>query len=70
MSAYNEEIQAILSKPTCTVDELAKVLGIGRRQAYQAVKRGDIPSIRIGKRILISTREIQRTLGNVLEYAA
>ena len=32
------------------------------RQAYEAVKRGEIPSIRIGKRILISTRVIERIL--------
>jgi excisionase family DNA binding protein len=58
MSAYNEEIEAILAKPTCTVEEMAKVLGIGRRQAYDAVKSGDIPSIRIRKRILVPTKKL------------
>jgi excisionase family DNA binding protein len=59
---YSPEVNKILAKATATVEELAKVLGIGRRQAYEAVKRGDIPSIRLGKRILISTRTIQRLL--------
>jgi excisionase family DNA binding protein len=64
MSAYEEEIQAIFNKPTCTVEELAKVLGIGRRQAYEAVNRGDVPSIRIGGRILIPTRKLRELLGD------
>ena len=58
----NEDLAAILAKPTMTVDELSKVLGIGRRQAYEAVKRGEIPSIKLGKRILISTRVVNRIL--------
>lgn len=42
-----------------TVPELAKILGIGRNQAYDAVRRGEIPSIRVGRRILISTKAIE-----------
>ena len=58
----DENIEAIMNKPTMNVDELGIVLSVGRRQAYEAVKRGEIPSIRIGKRILISTRVIERIL--------
>lgn len=39
---------------TMKVEEAAQLLGIGRNQAYEAVRRGDIPSLRIGGRILIS----------------
>jgi len=46
-----EEIDAILSKPTMTVDELSIVLGVGRSQAYAAVREGQVRSLRIGKRI-------------------
>ena len=38
---------------TQSVDDAAKALGIGRNQAYEAVRRGDIPAIRIGKRWLV-----------------
>ncbi len=38
---------------TLTVDEAAKLLRVARNSCYEAVKRGEIPSIRIGKRILI-----------------
>lgn len=60
MPAINHD--DILSKATMTVEELGKVLGIGRRQAYESVERGDIPSIRLGRRIVISTRVIKGIL--------
>ena len=37
---------------TMTVDEAAARLGIGRRLAYEAVQRGEIPVIRLGRRLL------------------
>ena len=40
-------------KLTLTVTECAKRLGIGRNSAYEAVARGEIPVIRIGKRLLV-----------------
>ena len=36
-----------------TVAEFASFARIGRRQAYEAVKRGDVPSLRIGKTIRV-----------------
>lgn len=36
-----------------SVEEAADLLGIARGTAYDAVRRGSIPSIKIGKRILI-----------------
>ena len=38
---------------TMTVEEAATALGISRATAYEAVSRGEIPAIRIGRRILI-----------------
>lgn len=38
---------------TMKVEEAAQLLGIGRNQAYEAVRRGEIPSLRIGGRILV-----------------
>lgn len=38
---------------TLTVEEAATVLGISRAFVYEAVRRGEIPSIRIGCRILV-----------------
>jgi excisionase family DNA binding protein len=44
------------------VGELPKVLGISRAAAYEAVKTGDIPSIRIGRRIVVPTAAVRRLL--------
>ncbi|MHB1500783.1 MAG: helix-turn-helix domain-containing protein [Candidatus Dormibacteria bacterium] len=38
---------------TPTVEEAAALLGIGRAFAYYDVRRGEIPSIRIGRRVLV-----------------
>lgn len=40
-------------KLTLTIDETAKCLGIGRNSAYEAVARGEIPVIKVGKRLLV-----------------
>ena len=52
------------TKDTFTVEETAKRLGIGRNSAYEAVKRGEIPSIRIGRRILIPTKALDNLLAS------
>lgn len=48
---------------TINVDTLALVLGIGRNAAYDAVKTGDVPSWKIGGRILIPVPALLRKLG-------
>ena len=49
-------------RPTLTVDEAANVLRIGRSTAYSAVRSGQIPSLRLGRRILIPTAALCRML--------
>lgn len=51
-------------KVVLTCDEAAEYLGISRPQAYLGVHRGDIPSIRIGKRILIPKAALDKLLAN------
>jgi excisionase family DNA binding protein len=36
-----------------TVPEAAERLGIGRNTAYQAAARGELPTIRVGGRVLV-----------------
>ncbi len=50
---------------TMSIIEAAKRLRIGRNQAYDAVHRGEIPSIKIGKRLLVPTAALNRMLGEV-----
>jgi excisionase family DNA binding protein len=55
-----------LERETVTVDEACKALGIGRNTAYEAVKSGEIPSIKIGKRRIISKVALKRLLEGTL----
>lgn len=49
--------------PDClTVEEAAKVLRIGRNLAYEAVQTGEIPSIKIGRRIIVPKRALANML--------
>jgi excisionase family DNA binding protein len=52
-----------LSQPTMTVDEAASIMKISRASAYEAVRSGEIPSIRIGRRIVVPTAALRRMLG-------
>jgi excisionase family DNA binding protein len=45
-----------------TVCEVAKILRIGKISAYQAIARGDVPCIRIGRRILIPRQALELVL--------
>jgi excisionase family DNA binding protein len=47
---------------TMTILEAAAILGISRNAAYEAAKTGQIPIIRIGKRILVPRAALDRLL--------
>ena len=47
---------------TVSVDEMAQVLGISRNHAFRCVERGEIPSVRIGRRVLIPAAFLDRLL--------
>ncbi|MGA7231483.1 MAG: helix-turn-helix domain-containing protein [Xanthobacteraceae bacterium] len=47
---------------TTTIIAAAKRLRIGRNQAYEAARNGQIPVIRIGRRLLVPTAALDRML--------
>jgi excisionase family DNA binding protein len=48
-----------------TVCEVAKILRLGKISVYQAIEKGEIPCIRIGRRILIPRHALERLLENL-----
>lgn len=48
--------------PTVSVTEAARMLGISRTTAYEAVRDGTLPSIRIRGRIVISVAGLTAVL--------
>ena len=45
-----------------TLDEVASLLRISRGSAYEAAKRKEIPTIRIGRRLLVPCDALERLL--------
>jgi len=45
-----------------SVEQAGELLGLSRGLTYEAVRTGQIPSIRIGRRILIPIAALQRLL--------
>ena len=46
-----------------TVPEAGRLLGLGRNAAYDAAKRGDIPTLRIGRLLVVPKLPFHRMLG-------
>ncbi len=47
---------------TLTIPEAAELLRIGRNSAYEAVRRGDLPVVRIGRRLLVPRQALLEML--------
>lgn len=64
-----------LERLTYTVEEVAELLGIGRRFAYEMVRNGEIPSVRlggkesrgriVGGRLLVPRHALQKWISQV-----
>lgn len=52
-----------VTRRTYHIEEIAKLFGIGRNQAYECAKRGDFPTIKLGKRLVAPKAAIDRMLG-------
>ncbi len=52
---------------TLTVEEAAELLGVSRALGYELVARGEIPSLRLGRRIVVPRRAIEAMLDAALD---
>lgn len=59
-----------LERRTLTVEEAGRMLGIGRGASYAAAQRGEIPTIRIGRRLLVPVDRLERLLAGETTDAA
>jgi excisionase family DNA binding protein len=51
-----------ISAVTYSIEEAAKLLGIGRKACYEAAKTGEVPTVRIGKRLLVPKIALEKLL--------
>lgn len=49
--------------PTITVERAAEVLGISRSSAYRAATNGQLPTIKVGRRLLVPSARLMQLLG-------
>ena len=49
--------------PTLTIEECASVLGLSRGSTYEAARVGQIPVLRIGRRLIVPRARLLRLLG-------
>ncbi len=47
-----------------TVPEAGELCGLGRSASYEAARRGDLPVIRIGRRLFVPIEALRSMLGN------
>jgi len=50
-------------RPTISVPTAGIILGVCRNSAYAAAARGDIPTLQIGRNLLVPTAPFRRMLG-------
>ena len=56
-----------LRQQTFSVEEAGELLGISRSSAFQAAANGQLPIIRIGKRMLVPRLALEQMLGGPLD---
>lgn len=52
---------------TFTVEEAARLLGVSRGVAYESARRGELPAIRLGRRLVIPRQRLEELLGGSAE---
>lgn len=53
----------LAGKATITIEQAAKLLGLGRTAAYDAARRGELPTRRLGRRLLVPVPALLTWLG-------
>jgi excisionase family DNA binding protein len=54
-----------MERRTYTVTEAATVLGISRTSAYERVRTGELPALRLGRRIVITRAVVEALLSGL-----
>ena len=53
----------VADRETISVEEAGAILGLRRSAAYEAARRGQIPTLTLGRRKLVSVRRLAALLG-------
>lgn len=53
----------LLGRATCSIEQAAAILGVGRSTAYAAARDGTLPVLKISHRLLVSVPRLLAMLG-------
>jgi excisionase family DNA binding protein len=54
---------------TIDIPEAARRLGIGKNQGYSAAARGEIPTLKLGKRVVVPVAALEQLLAGTKKTA-
>ncbi len=63
VTPLHSSLAALHGRTTVSVEEAARVLGLGRSAAYEAARRGQLPTRRIGRRLFVPVPALLDWLG-------
>lgn len=69
MTPIIREDQMNDNRLTMTVEQAAAALGVSRGTAYAAVRAGQLPTVRIGRRVLVPTEGLRSFLREATQKA-
>jgi hypothetical protein len=58
-----DQVAQLLARPALTVADALKVIPLSRNGLYEAIRRGDIQTVKLGKKILVPTGPLRRQFG-------
>ena len=56
-------LEELATQATISVEQAAQVLGLGRTAAYEAARRGEFPTRRLGRRVVVPVPALLEWLG-------
>ena len=65
--AQPPRVVSLTERLALSVEEAGFLLGISRDLAYDLVARGEIPSVRLGRRLVVPRRALEEALDRLLE---
>ena len=56
-------LDELATQVTISVEQAAQILGLGRTAAYEAARRGEFPTRRLGRRVVVPVPALLEWLG-------
>ncbi|HLH64527.1 MAG TPA: helix-turn-helix domain-containing protein [Solirubrobacteraceae bacterium] len=57
------QLDHLAGRATITIEQAAQLIGLGRTAAYDAARRGELPTRRLGRRLLVPVPALLAWLG-------